>query len=98
MAKKSFKAEVAKNFMNPAEAFITAAEIPQGEAAEPAPKRETKSVRVNLLFRPTTKRNIEKLAFVNKTSINDFIHIVLEEYIAAHSKDLDKYNQFFTEE
>lgn len=60
-------------------------------------KQENKSVRINLLFRPNTKKNIEKLALVNQTSINDFINTVLDEYIAAHADEIAKYDSFFSE-
>ena len=60
-------------------------------------KKEKKTTRVNLLFRPTTKQNIEKLAYLHKTSINDFINTVLDEYIEAHKEDIERYNSFFNE-
>ena len=60
-------------------------------------KLENKSVRINLLFRPSTKRNIEKLAFVNHTSTNDFINTVMDKYIAAHADEIAKYDSFFGE-
>ena len=60
-------------------------------------KSEKKSVRINLLFRPSTKRNIEKLAYVNQTSTNDFINTVMDEYIAAHADEIAKYDSFFEE-
>lgn len=61
-------------------------------------KLEKKTTRVNLLFRPSTKKNIEKLAYLNKTSTNDFINIILDEYIESHKEDIDRYNAFFNEQ
>lgn len=60
-------------------------------------KPETKSVRVNLLFRPTTKQNIEKLAFLHKTSINDLINTVMDQYVEDHSDEIKKYDSFFND-
>lgn len=87
--KKTFKAEIQESF-SPASAFITAPiSETQGET------KETKSARVNLLFRPSTKLNAEKLAYLNKTSLNDFINTVLDEYIEAHKDDIARYDSFF---
>jgi allophanate hydrolase subunit 1 len=61
-------------------------------------KQETKSVRVNLLFRPTVKRNIEKIAHMRQTSVNDLINMVMAEYIEAHQDEIDEYNRVFGDE
>jgi len=87
-SKKTFKAGIEESF-SPASAFITA---PISETAE---TKETKSARVNLLFRPSTKTGAEKLAYLNKTSLNDFINTVLDEYIEAHKDDIARYDSFF---
>lgn len=91
-SKKSFKASVQEN-TSPASAFISA---PTEETAS-GEKKEKKTTRVNLLFRPSTKQNIEKLAYLHKTSINDFINTVIDEYIEAHSEEIERYNSFFNE-
>lgn len=91
-SKKSFKASVQES-TSPASAFIS---TPSEETASEE-KREKKTTRVNLLFRPSTKQNIEKLAYLNKTSINDFINTILDEYIEAHKEDIERYNSFFNE-
>ena len=91
-SKKSFKTSVQET-TSPASAFISA---PSEETASET-KTEKKTTRVNLLFRPSTKKNIEKLAYLRKTSINDFINTVLDEYIEAHKEDIDRYNAFFNE-
>lgn len=91
MAKKTFKASVQES-TSPASAFISA---PTEETNEEKPER--KSVRVNLLFRPSTKENIEKLAHLNRTSINDFINTVLDAYIEEHRADIAKYDSFYNE-
>ena len=84
--KKTFLEEL----NSPASAFISA---PIQE--EPREKKETKSVRVNLLFRPSTKTNIEKLAYLKKSSLNDFINTVLDEYISEHEDDIARYDSIF---
>ena len=61
-------------------------------------KPEVKSVRVNLLFRPTVKRNIEKLAQMRQTSINDLCNVVMAEYIEEHYSEIEKYNEVFGED
>lgn len=61
-------------------------------------KQEVKSVRVNLLFRPTVKRNIEKLAQMKQTSINDLLNVVMAEYIEEHYSEIEKYNSVFGED
>jgi len=95
MAKKTFKPTVQET-TSPASAFISQpAELTATAATEG--NEERKSVRINLLFRPSTKRNIEKLAYLKHTSTNDFINTVLDEYIAAHAEDIAKYDSIFSE-
>ena len=98
MAKKTFRASV-QAAESPAKAFISEseAEITQEKKEDIQVKQENKSVRINLLFRPSTKKNIEKLAYVNHTSTNDFINTVMDEYIAAHAEEITKYDRFFDE-
>lgn len=103
MAKKTFKENIVnENQTNPAEAFIT---MPaKKEEPTPAPavtedyKRERKSIRVNLLFKPSVKRNIEKLATMQQTSINDLIGVVMEQYIEDNAEMINRYNSTFGEE
>lgn len=96
MSKKTFKAGIEET-VNPATAFITVPD-PEKTPEDLPPKPETKSVRVNLLFRPTTKRNIEKLATMDQTSLNDLINTAMEQYIQTRSKDLEKYDRIFEED
>ena len=98
MARKTFKDSV-QAAESPANAFISKPNeepVKDGEKATEG-KPETKSVRINLLFRPSTKKNIEKLAFVNHTSTNDFINNVVDAYIAAHADEIARYDSFFNE-
>ena len=100
MARKtSFRAGVEDN---PATAFISAPQEERRAPAPPAPvltgeRPETKSVRVNMLFRPTLKKNIEKLATLDRTSLNNLVNDVMEQYVKTRSKDLEKYDEFFKE-
>jgi len=98
MAKKTFKTAVQET-TSPAAAFLSQpAEETTNAASEPTEgKEERKSVRINLLFRPSTKKSIEKLAYLSHTSTNDFINTVLDEYIAAHAEDIAKYDSIFSE-
>lgn len=86
-AKKDFK-------KNPAEMFISTAAEPQEEIkTEPAttegltiPKGyrlapEYKSQRLQLLVKPSTKDAIKGLATAKGFSVNEFINMILEEYI-----------------
>lgn len=41
---------------------------------------ETRSRRLNLLIQPSLHKRIKSLASVRHTSVNDLIHLVLEEY------------------
>lgn len=96
MAKKSFKATIEES-NSPATAFISQPIEKEAASQNEEKKPERKSVRVNLLFRPSTKDSIDKLAFINKTSINDLINTVLDAYIEEHKADIEKYNSFFNE-
>lgn len=60
--------------------------------------KETKSVRLNLLIKPSTKKDLEKIATINRTSINDLINRALEEYITTKAEDIAKFNSVYGEE
>lgn len=103
MAKKSFKESIInENNINPAEAFITTPAREEKPAKKEPVKadatKERKSVRVNLLFKPSVKRNIEKLALMKQTSINDLISVVMEKYIEDNAEMINRYNSTFGEE
>lgn len=103
MAKKSFRESIIKeNQINPAEAFITMPATKEEKKPAPAvnvdAKKERKSIRVNLLFKPSVKRNIEKLATMQQTSINDLISVVMEKYIEDNAEAINRYNSTFGEE
>lgn len=43
--------------------------------------KETKSERIQLMVRPSTKKVLKELAFDRRLSLNDLINQILEEYI-----------------
>ena len=85
MAKKSFK-------QNPADLFISSAEDAPIEQYEPteAPTLkakkgyqiipEYKTERMQLLIKPSTKRDLKAIAAEEGTSVNDLVNKILEEY------------------
>ena len=96
MAKKDFL-----NNISPAAAFISNAagvnnvnnnDNVNNEVKE---EKEKRDARANLLFTKTTKESLEKLAIVDRTSVNDIINKLLEEYIATRQKDIARYDEFF---
>lgn len=56
-------------------------------------KRERKTKRLNLLIRPSTFEKMDKIAYIRKTSVNELINRVLEEYVAGRTEDMDKYKR-----
>ena len=44
------------------------------------------------------QENLEKLAFLDKTSANDLVHSLLVKYIASRKQDIEKYDAFFGEQ
>lgn len=59
---------------------------------------EPRSERVAVLMTPTTKANLEKIALVNKTSVNMVINNALDNLLKEHQNDIQRYNDFFGEE
>lgn len=103
MAKKTFK-DLEQVTINkeesPALAFIT-------EPFEEADKKrlltsenkkknvETKSKRLNLLVKPSIYEDLEKIATMKQTSVNDLINRVLEDYNDKEKDLIDTYNNVF---
>lgn len=71
---------------------LEAPTVQKKEAPKKEPKEDTKSVRLNLLLYPGTKRRLEE--FVNKngkklnTSSNDLINKILEKELKKTDKEL----------
>lgn len=107
MAKKSFN-----EITNPALQFMTQTEDTRTAASEsadtaagfkglkrgrPTCKEETKSKRVNLLFLPSVHEDITKIAAMKRSSVNDLISTLLQDYIEENRELIDRYNQTFGE-
>lgn len=92
MAKsKSFKAEMAQQPTNPAATYISA---PPAAADE----REYKTKRLNLMIKPTVHAKIEKIAAMQRRSVNELINTVLEAYAEDKAELVRKYDATFGEE
>ena len=59
------------------------------------PKEETKSKRFNLLLTPTLFKDIEKIATIEKDSVNNLINNALIKYREENKSKIDKYNEVF---
>lgn len=89
-----------KNFINdisPAAAYFSNISNTNEAAVDNNNKevKEKRDARANLLFTKTTKESLEKLAIVDRTSVNDIVNKLLEEYIATRQKDIARYDEFF---
>lgn len=98
MGKKTFRDNLLKE-SSPASKFITepaeSSEYDDNQTANEQPVKETKSVRVNLLFKPSIKSDMDKLAVMNRSSLNNLMNDIAAEYIRAHRDDLDRYDNTF---
>ena len=62
-------------------------------AGRPKLTKETKSKRLNLLIKPSIFEAIDKIACINRTTINSLINYFLEKCIIEHQNDLDRFDQ-----
>ena len=94
---------------NPALAFITSGtetEPQQGRARATQSKEQTrtngrqevKSRRLNLLLQPSILEDISKIAYLERTSVNDLINTALKSYAADRADEIKKYDEIFTKE
>lgn len=77
---KGFKTSVAADFISSAAEPQPAAEgftIPEGYTL----RKESKTARLQLLVRPTTKERMRKLAAAQGISLNELINQILDEYV-----------------
>lgn len=81
-----------KSFSNPALQFISS---PADEQAEK--EHETRSRRMNILLKPSTAEDLMTLAAANRTSANNLINEIIEEYIESNRDTVNKYNEMFGE-
>ena len=56
-------------------------------------KKETKSRRMNMLFRPTSYAEFQKLAIIKQTSANDLMNTVVENVIEENADVLEAYDR-----
>lgn len=99
MAKKNFKP------INPALQFIRVPEPEESipvkpektntKKGRPVSKEETKSKRLNLLMFPSVCEDIAKIATMKRSSTNDLIHSILQEYIKDNQELIRKYEDVF---
>ena len=107
MSKKDFKASVnpATMFINTPQAEpVAPAPVKQKEtkAVKPEPKeakptkedKETKSKRLNLLIQPSVLEDFSKVAFMERTSMNDLINTMIKSYCDAHREEVETYNKY----
>jgi hypothetical protein len=59
---------------------------------------EPRSERISVLTTLTTKRNLDKVAMIQRTSANDVINTAIAEYLEKHKDEIERYNSFFGEE
>ena len=88
--KKSFKADMAQ------QSTVAASYISAPPAAED--EKELKTKRLNLLIKPTVHERIEKIAVMQRKSVNELVNNVLEAYAEDKANLVAKYNATFNEE
>ena len=59
---------------------------------------EPRSDRIAVLTTRKIRRNLDKVAMVQRTSVNDIINTAIAEYLEKHKNDIDRYDAFFGEE
>ncbi len=68
----------------------------------PRPKikdaNKVKSERISLMVKPKTKERISKIAFMKKTSLNDLLQSVLDNYTEKHRKEIEAYDRAFSDD
>lgn len=84
---------------------------PRKPAAQPRPKmekaretkapvqtpieRERKTKRLNLLLRPSVMENLQKIAVMQRTSVNDLINEVMLDYTRKHKDQVLQHDEIF---
>lgn len=66
--------------------------------AEPNPKEETKSKRVQLLIKPSLYENLEKVAYLRRQSKNDLINELIANLISEEQDSIERYDSMFPKE
>jgi len=60
-------------------------------------KHERKSKRLNLLLKPSILANLNKIAYMKQTSVNDLINSVLNDYSEREKETVSMYDKIFAE-
>lgn len=60
--------------------------------------KATRTERLALLTEPKTKKDLEKIATINRTSVNSVVNDAIQEYLSDRQDDIKRYNSFFGEE
>ncbi|PDH77213.1 hypothetical protein AO457_02455 [Oenococcus oeni] len=95
MAKKNALAGINTPAATPAAAsFISEADT-EKRPGRPASKGETKSRRTNILFKPSTYEDLQTLALLKRTSVNELLNQLAEEAVAQNRSDIDRFNKDF---
>ncbi len=95
-SKKNFKAD------NPAMQYITQPTEPTQQTDKTQEQqdyeaRERKTKRLNLVMKPTLLVDINKIATMKQTSVNDLINTILDNYIEQEAATIERYNKVFIE-
>ena len=60
-------------------------------------KKEKKEKRLNLVLKPSVARDIKKIVYMKRTSVNKIIGDYLENYIKDNIEELKRYDEVFSE-
>ena len=60
--------------------------------------KATRTARLAVLTTPKIRTDLDKIATVNRESVNSVINEALLEYLENHEKEIQRYNAFFGEE
>ena len=58
----------------------------------------TRTERLALLTTPKIRNDLEKIAAVNRKSVNSIINDAVQEYLKNHENEISRFNAFFGEE
>jgi len=58
---------------------------------------EIKSKRLNLLIRPSLHQQAQKIAHMQRSSVNDVINLALSRYVDDHREEIARYNSLYDE-
>ena len=58
-------------------------------------KEETKSKRLNLLLQPSVVIDMEKIAAMKRSSVNDLINTILKKFVSQEADILARYEEVF---